>query len=119
MRALRCRNSSTRASAGTSSSATRRSPLTELEAYWVEGAYVLYIGKAEKLRRRLDQFAAFGRGRPVGHWGGRLIWQLVNSQQLRVAWRIVQPTADPAAEERRLLEAFLREYGRLPFANLR
>jgi len=51
--------------------------VSALEANWVDGAEVVYIGKADKLRRR--QFAQFGAGKPIGHWGGRLIWQLPRS----------------------------------------
>jgi hypothetical protein len=47
-----------------------------LIANWVDGAEVVYIGKADQLKRRLTQFADFGGGKPIGHWGGRLIWQL-------------------------------------------
>jgi hypothetical protein len=36
----------------------------------VEGAPVLYIGKANNLRRRLREYADFGAGKPIGHWGG-------------------------------------------------
>lgn len=36
-----------------------------LHGRWVEGAHVVYIGKADALRRRLKQFADFGAGRPV------------------------------------------------------
>ena len=49
-----------------------------LVANWVENAEVVYIGKADQLKRRQTQFADFGIGKPVGHWGGRLIWQLPN-----------------------------------------
>jgi len=40
-----------------------------LEHEWVTGARVVYIGKADHLGRRLRQFARFGAGEPVGHWG--------------------------------------------------
>lgn len=95
-----------------------------LETEWINDADVLYIGKAgagstgnRGLRKRIQEFADFGRGKPVGHWGGRLIWQLADSQSLVIAWK------ELAAAEVNLAEAsyhaeFISIYGRLPFANL-
>ena len=99
-------------------------PHPALEAEWVENADVLYIGKAgpgstgnRGLRKHIQEFTEFGRGKPVGHWDGRLIWQLANSQSLIIAWK------ELAAEELNHAEAayhaeFVRVYGRLPFANV-
>lgn len=85
---------------------------------WVDGAEALYIGKANDLRRRLREFVAYGVGKPVGHQGGRLIWQLENSSDLMVAWKGTQ--RDPETVEHSMLERFCALYGgRLPFANLR
>jgi hypothetical protein len=83
---------------------------------WVDDAEVVYIGKADQLRRRLRQFADFGAGKPVGHWGGRLIWQLPNIDQLLVAWKET-PGRVPIEAERELIAAFRRVYGKPPFAN--
>jgi hypothetical protein len=58
-----------------------------VEGRWVESAHLVYVGKADRLRRRLRQFADFGAGKPVGHWGGRYVWQLEGSADLVVAWR--------------------------------
>jgi hypothetical protein len=87
-----------------------------LVANWVEGAEVVYIGKADQLRRRLRQFADFGGGRPVGHWGGRLIWQLPDVRALRVAWKET-PGREPHEVEAELIAAFRDIYGKPPFAN--
>ena len=83
---------------------------------WVPGARVIYIGKADQLQRRLRQYLDFGAGKPVGHWGGRLIWQLSGSENLEFAW-----VADeaPQLREAALLQAFVDEFGVMPFANLR
>jgi hypothetical protein len=87
-----------------------------LHANWVPGAEVVYIGKANQLRRRLRQYTDFGSGKPVGHWGGRLIWQLADSLELLVAWKET-PGMVPAAVEAGLLSEFRAEHGKPPFAN--
>jgi hypothetical protein len=99
--------------------------LERLASKWVPGAGVLYIGKASKrkggraaLRTRLDEYRRHGEGEPVGHWGGRLIWQLADCDDLRVAWR-ASDTDDAEELEADLLSAFVERYGALPFANLK
>ena len=87
-----------------------------LLANWVEGAEVVYIGKADRLKRRLTEFADFGAGRPVGHWGGRLIWQLPDADMLRVAWKET-PGHVPRKVESELIAFFRQNYGKPPFAN--
>ena len=95
-----------------------------LEKEWVEDADVLYIGKAgpgssgnRGLRKRIQEFADFGCGKPVGHWGGRLLWQLAESQSLVIAWKEVG-AAEVNSAEAAYHAAFVSLYGRLPFANL-
>ena len=87
-----------------------------LRSNWVETAEVVYIGKADRLRRRLTQFADFGAGRPVGHWGGRLIWQLPDVGALQVAWKET-PGRVPVDVEAELIAAFRLAFGKPPFAN--
>jgi len=89
-----------------------------LESKWVPDAEVLYIGKGDVLRRRVKQYASFGAGRPIGHWGGRYIWQLPDSDQLIVAWKACDVDETPGYLEGRLATRFKQIYGRLPFANI-
>ncbi|MBE6236205.1 MAG: hypothetical protein E7112_08235 [Bacteroidales bacterium] len=91
-------------------------PLSELSANWVEGAKVLYIGKAKSLRKRISQYLRFGDGKPVGHWGGRYIWQLADAQELIFCWMPVD--GDPDAVETEMISRFREHYGSRPFANL-
>jgi hypothetical protein len=86
-----------------------------LRARMVAGTPVLYIGKADSLQRRIRQLLDFGNGRPVGHYGGRYLWQLAGSDEFLIAWR-TDPS--PRAAETELLDAFISEFGSLPFANI-
>lgn len=91
-------------------------PVAELAANWVDGTPVVYIGKATSLRKRISQYVRFGQGKPVGHWGGRYIWQLADAPDLLFCWREVD--GDPDAVETELIRAFREAYGSRPFANL-
>lgn len=90
-----------------------------LKANWVSGSQVVYIGKADVAKRRLKDFAAFGAGRPVGHKGGRYIWQLADADDLLVAWHPISGTEVARDYEKRLLAQFAELHdGARPFANL-
>jgi hypothetical protein len=99
-------------------------PVAQLAARWIPSCKVLYVGKAggassgATLRSRLRQYLDFGQGKPVGDYGGRLIWQLKHHPELMVAWKVLA-AGDPRAEERQINEAIVGYYSRLPFANLR
>jgi hypothetical protein len=75
-----------------------------------------YIGKADQLRLRLTQYADFGGGKPVGHWGGCLIWQLPTIDRLLLAWKET-PGRIPVEVEAELIGQFRRAYCKPPFAN--
>jgi len=91
----------------------------ELKANWVSDTHVVYIGKADVATRRLKDFAAFGAGRPVGHKGGRYIWQLADSDDLLVAWHAISWEELARYYEKRLLAHFADLHnGSRPFANL-
>lgn len=86
-----------------------------LAANWLDHE-IVYIGKADNLRRRIRQFADFGAGKPIGHWGGRLIWQLADPDKLRIAWKET-PGSVPRAVEKSMLAEFRLQHGKPPFAN--
>ena len=94
-----------------------------LESNWVDNSLVVYIGKAGSnrgnatLNSRLKQYFGFGQGRNIGHWGGRLIWQLKNSSDLVVCWKSL-PNDDPRTVESDLIKEFVINFSKRPFANL-
>lgn len=116
-----------RSSAGRHKGQDPTEDLDVLREKWVEGAHVLYVGKADlkwasgvlpstDLRKRIDNYIRHGRGKNAGHWGGRYVWQLADSANLEVAW--METPGDPRAMEKRLLSDFADVYGKLPFGNL-
>jgi hypothetical protein len=90
--------------------------LIVLKSNWVENTKVVYIGKATSLRSRLRQYFSFGQGRNIGHYGGRLIWQIKYSNDLVVCWKAL--TTDSRDFEAKLIKQFVAVYGCRPFANL-
>jgi len=96
-------------------------PIAQLRAKWVSSAPVVYFGKAgpsrdRTLRRRISEFLEFGAGKPIGHRGGRAIWQLADAADLLLAWKHVSGSS-PRQVESELLAEFESHFGSLPFAN--
>lgn len=99
-------------------------PIAVLQAAWVPAAHVLNIGKAALgasgrrcFKRGPGEYRQYGAGQPVGHAGGRYIWQLADASQLLVAW-LQTPGHDPKLVEDAFIVDFARHYGKRPFANL-
>lgn len=90
-------------------------PVDVLRSRWHAETPLLYVGKANSLRRRVRALLQFGAGDPIGHWGGRYLWQLADSESLLVAWR---DDDDPRGLELQLLAEFRSQFGSLPFANI-
>ena len=92
-------------------------PVETLRDYWVDGAEVLYIGKAQVLKKRISLLLDFGLEKPEAHWGGRVLWQIDSAvDSLVVAW--MTTVEEPREVEKRLLAEFRVQYGVLPYANL-
>lgn len=99
--------------------------IDELERNWVDDTSIVYIGKAggpksgATLRSRLRQYMEFGQGKPIGHYGGRYIWQLQDARELTVCWKVIGDK-DPRDVENQMIAMFKVEHGgRRPFANLK
>lgn len=87
-----------------------------LKQRWLADSPVLYIGKAgTSLRTRVRALVDYGGGRPVGHQGGRYLWQVVGCDSFVVAWRLAE---NARALESNLLDEFVSAHGQLPYANL-
>jgi hypothetical protein len=82
-----------------------------LKQNWVNHTKVVYIGKAggvdssATLKSRIKQLIKFGQGKNVGHYGGRLIWQLKNSDELILCWKQL-PYDDPREIQKLLISHF-------------
>ncbi|MEH7237753.1 hypothetical protein [Bacillus sp. JJ1562] len=98
-------------------------PIEELEDNWVIDTKVIYIGKAgggkssATLNSRINQLLKFGRGKNVGHYGGRIMWQLENNNDLIICWKEL-PVEDPNEVKNHLIRGFKKRYRKRPFANL-
>ncbi len=92
--------------------------IEELEDKWVNNCEILYIGKSESktVNRRMHQHINFWNGKPVAAFGGRIIGQINNYENLEV-WFL--ECDNPKNMEEILIKRFRNKYGKLPFANWR
>ena len=99
-------------------------PIADLEKLWVTGTPILYIGQAgggtskRTLRIRIRELLDFRSGKPVGHWGGRALWQIKGAEQFIISWRPL-PVEDPRTVKARIIAKFKLRFGKRPFANLK
>ncbi len=75
---------------------------------------ILYIGKADNLRKRITEFIKYGYGERVPHRGGRAIWQLKNNKKLLIE---IEPCEKPREKERQFLIEYYEKYNSYPYAN--
>lgn len=88
----------------------------ELRQNWIDEEPIVYIGKATELYKRIQQYIKFGSGKNVGHYGGRYIWQLADSDDLIVCWKCVD---NSRSTEVAMIADFKNSHnGKRPFANL-
>ena len=91
---------------------------SKLHANWIEGALIVYVRKSDRtLRERIGELVDFGTSHPVGHRGGRYLWQLKDSDHLRVCWKETAK-GNAGSEKFDILREFQNHYGSLPFANI-
>lgn len=83
--------------------------------------YIVYIGKADNLGKRLKQYIRHGlkyknnTNIKKPHYGGRYIWHI---QDIDIAEVYIELNNNPKLEESRLLQEFKINNNNLPFANL-
>ncbi len=92
-------------------------PVQLLREKWVPTARILYIGGSRRIQNRQIQRVRFSAGRLVGAWGGRYLWQLDEETQSKMilCWK---EAVNFKEEERYLIDKFLKEFRKLPFANI-
>ncbi len=94
-------------------------PIERLKREWVKGAVILYVGCTSRpLRDRIGEMLLFGQGRAIGHWGGRLVWQIDQPERLVLCWKqITNKGVEQVKSD--LIQDFKEAYGgKRPFANL-
>lgn len=98
-------------------------PISELRARWIPIRLSFTLAKqAEAIvqQRCIQGYCniwLFGKGKAIGHYGGRYIWQLKNSKDLMVCWKTL-PNDEPRIVERQMIAEFKAQFQKSPFANL-
>ena len=92
--------------------AGRSYSVDDLRGRWLTTTPVVYIGKADRLGDRLRAYASKGGS----HSGGRSVWQLLDQDELLVAW-VETPGRVSKEVEVEARAAFAAMHGRIPFAN--
>ena len=114
---------------------THRKPRSKIytaaqaEAEWVDGSQMLYVGKGplrkprrgrrQGLAQRINEMRAHGHDGGANHYGGKLLWQIEDTDSLLIAWKVlIEGTADDV--ETALIRRFMdqAESGRTPYANI-
>ncbi|VXC39381.1 hypothetical protein [Plantibacter sp. T3] len=85
-----------------------------LATHWVQETAVIYVGKAAGSAGLRDRLTPYSR-KSSSHSGGRAVWQLADSDEVLVCWKVLD---DPRDAETRLIRAFKASHnGMRPFAN--
>jgi hypothetical protein len=92
--------------------------LDRLRANWIDGARVLYIGATNDIGRRVREFTKFGDGKDDSHYGGRMLWQLEDAEDLLFAWHRITWGEPERSYKIDLIRQFVAIHQALPFANL-
>jgi hypothetical protein len=93
-----------------------------LKGRWIAQSVVLYIGKTSgmgytaTLQHRIRELLAFGQGNAGHHREGHAIWQLSNSGDLMICWKVLDQE-NPEQVETAMIETFQKQFGKKPFAN--
>ena len=93
-----------------------------LEDIWVEDALIIYVGanregKNGNLETRIEQLIRFGSRKNTGHYGGRLMWQIKDAEDLKIRWKVMADDKQENEKEQVLAE-FEQVHQSLPFANI-
>lgn len=98
-------------------------PTKDVGSEWVNGADVLYFGKAplspsgHGLARRVLQYQRCGFRGGTTHFGGRLVWRISDRDHLLICWKRL-PVGTAADVEALLITGFKGQWHQRPFANL-
>ncbi len=77
---------------------------------------IVYIGKADNLRKRVRALVRFGVGKARNHRGGQSMWQVADIASANILLQKC-PKGKEVALENWLLERFYKEHGDWPLAN--